>query len=83
MIPEVDPASGHLPPGRYRATYGEVKERFCDGHAFAESRTRFALWSGLDRYLAAWFVAEQQLGSPVLLAIWMGGSYISATCRLV
>jgi hypothetical protein len=78
VIPDLDGATGHLPPGRYRATYEQVKARFCDHPDFVGSQKRARLWEGFERYLTAWFEVEDQLGSRLLLAVWLGGSYMSA-----
>lgn len=51
MIPAVDPATGLLPAGRWRATLAEVKARFVDEAPFpSERETVFralCLWSDL------------------------------------
>lgn len=77
MIPELLP-NGHLPPGRHPATLSEVEERFVTGADFSDSPTRPEIWEGFLSYMAAWDTAEQTLGSPVLRAIWLAGSFISS-----
>lgn len=77
MIPELLP-SGHLPPGRHPATLPEIEERFVTATDFAASRTRAEIWEGFLSYMTAWDEAEQALGTPVLRAIWLAGSFISS-----
>lgn len=82
MIPDLDASTGHLPPGRYRATLTEVHARFVDHADFAGSATRGAIWDGFVAYMAAWREVEDTLadvlgGRPLVMSVWLGGSFIS------
>lgn len=79
MIPPEDPATGHLPCGRYQTDFVEVHERFVAAPQFATSTTRRTVWDGLTGYLAHWDTVSQQLGLPgLLMRVWLGGSFVSA-----
>lgn len=82
MIPELDVSTGHLPPGRYRATLTEVHARFVAHSDFVASPTRRSVWDGFIAYISAWQQMEDQLaadlgGKRLLRAVWLGGSFIS------
>lgn len=82
MVPERDPATGHLPPGRYRCSLGEVHDRFVLAADMQPSTARPALWSGLLAYLGAWRDAEADLsphlaGRPLVKCVWLAGGFIS------
>ncbi len=82
MIPALDPATGHLPRGRYLSDLQQIEARFVTHPSFAASATRRGVWSGLVDYLGAWDDAETQLAphlpGPLLLGAWFGGSFVSA-----
>jgi hypothetical protein len=81
-IPDWDQSTRHLPPGRYRATLAEIHELLVSAPAFAASETRQQVWSGFVRYLAAWRQVQAGLaaelnGNQLILALWLGGSFVS------
>ncbi len=80
MIPPL--GSMHLPAGRYRVTPDDVHARFVAHEEFAGSETRAACWAGLVRYLTEWSTLEAKLAAPragrrLLMALWLGGSFVS------
>jgi hypothetical protein len=80
VIPLLEGQPPHLPPGRYRATLGEVLERFVEG--MPTSSTRGQIWQGFMSYLDAWGATEDQLrqfldGAPLVRVAWLAGSFIS------
>jgi hypothetical protein len=77
VIPPHDPASGCLPPGRYLTSLNAVRDRYVLDDEFEYSTTRIRNWAGLADYLAAWDVAETQLGVKVLLGVWIAGSFVT------
>ena len=78
MIPDLDASTGHLPPGRYRATLTEIHARFVDHPDFAESLTRPDVWDGFIGYMTAWQRLEEALAEQQLvMSAWLGGSFIS------
>ena len=75
MIPELNAATGHLPPGRYGCFLGEVRDRFVLAEDMQPSDTRPVLWSGLLAYLGAWrnagtALSSQLNGRPLVKAVW-------------
>ncbi|KAA1430673.1 hypothetical protein KV112_11575 [Mycolicibacter sp. MYC123] len=67
MIPELDPTHGLLPPGRYRATRIEVRQRFVDGRGAHRQR----LWQD-------WESATNLLRRHVHVnAAWLYGQFLS------
>ncbi|MGE2690277.1 DUF6932 family protein [Mycolicibacterium pulveris] len=78
MIPEL--SGGHVPPGRYRASLEEVRDRFVAHPDFVESASRPGLFAGLIRYLVAWEQVQEttQADDRLLKAIWIAGSFASA-----
>lgn len=67
MIPELDPAHGLLPPGRYRATRDDVHQRFVDGRGARRQR----LWQD-------WESATNLLRRHVHVnAAWLYGQFLS------
>lgn len=78
MLPPLEPTTGHLPPGRYAATLDEIHSAFVAAPQFRGSQTRTDLWQGFLAYLAAWGSAEKEVGAPVLLSIWLAGSFVSS-----
>jgi hypothetical protein len=82
VIPDLDPSTGHLPLGRYRATLTEVYDRFVDHPDFADSPTRHTIWDSFIAYMTAWRTMEDQLaaelgGQRLVMAVWLAGSFIS------
>lgn len=82
MIPDLDPVNGHLPPGRYGCSLGEVRDRFVLAGDMQPSDSRPALWSGLLAYLGAWRDADATLaphldGRPLVKAVWLAGGFVS------
>lgn len=77
-IPPLDPETGHLPPGRYRTTLPNIKQRFVLSPDFQASSTRAAIWDGFTSYLLAWKTSQAALGQPILKTIWVGGSFTSS-----
>lgn len=77
-IPPFDPATGHLPPGRYRTTLPEIHERFVRAPEFQLSSTREEIWTGFTNYLQAWKVSQAAIGQDVLKVVWVGGSFTSS-----
>ncbi|MBP2523597.1 MULTISPECIES: DUF6932 family protein [unclassified Rhodococcus (in: high G+C Gram-positive bacteria)] len=79
MIPNLDPTSGHLPPGRFRCTLPEIEQRFVDDAQFATSKRRRMLFDQLLTYLRDWELALDVVSAPgVLKQIWIAGSFASA-----
>lgn len=67
MIPELT-ADGFLPLGRYRATEGEIEDRFVTG---IPTPRRAEVWSH-------WLQATSHLRALVpVCAAWLGGSFLS------
>lgn len=62
MIPELDRATGYLPPGVHDATFGEFQERF------ATNGRRLALLNGLRQVVSQLFKAGVE-------EVFVGGSY--------
>ncbi|MGW4590652.1 DUF6932 family protein [Amycolatopsis thermoflava] len=78
MIPALDSA-GNLPPGRYRASFEEIEDRFVNHPQFATSSTRAGIWEGLGLYLQTWEALNEDLACPQLLRwLWIGGSFTSS-----
>lgn len=77
MVPELDQQSGHLPPGRYRATLNEVEALFVSDERFLFSATRKDVWEGFLDYTVAWADVERELGVQLVHVWWLGGSFIS------
>lgn len=84
MSPDIPPFNeqGHLPPGRYSVTLEQLEERFVRHADFASSETRPDRWRGFREYISLWKDVqrrvEQDLDRPLVKAIWLGGSFISA-----
>lgn len=82
MIPPSDPATGHLPCGRYQTDFYEVHARYVVAPEFDGSETRPVVWEGLVAYLAEWDATTAglvpYLPGPLLLRVWLGGSFVSA-----
>lgn len=73
MLPELCSKSNHLPLGRYLTTVGELQDRFVEAHEFAESGTRKQIFND-------WLTSVEMLrdlGSDLLEATWIGGSFTS------
>ncbi|GAY19105.1 hypothetical protein [Mycobacterium sp. shizuoka-1] len=67
MIPDLDGSHGQLPPGRYRASRGELHDRFVDGRG----AHRQQLW-------ADWESATSLLCRHVTVnAAWLYGQFVS------
>lgn len=82
MIPDLDSATKHLPPGRYLCSMREVRERFVLAYDMSGSATRPTVWRGLLAYVAAWDAVQadlaQHLGDSALVkCLWLAGSFIS------
>ncbi|BCJ71200.1 hypothetical protein CS0771_07440 [Catellatospora sp. IY07-71] len=82
VIPEFA-RNGHLPPGRYKVTMEQVRERFVEDSRFKDSATRLDRWDGLTKYLALWRAAEDRVapildGRSLIKSVWLGGSFISS-----
>jgi hypothetical protein len=77
VIPAHDDATGCLPPGRYLTSVEEIAERFVLHDDFEGSATRARNWVGLNAYLTAWDEAEAEVGSRVLIGIWIAGSFVT------
>jgi hypothetical protein len=74
--------NGHLPVGRWPATFDELYEAFVTHPRFAGSETRRQVWAGLTVYLRRWETFRQRLnhllGEETLIkCLWLGGSFIS------
>jgi hypothetical protein len=83
LLPDLDSASGHLPPGRYGCDLSDVHDRFVRVPDMEGSSTRSGLWSGLIGYLAAWGSAQDLLadhlgGQRLVKCVWLAGGFISA-----
>lgn len=76
-VPSLDPATGHLPPGRYRTSLSAIEECFVLGAEFVASTTRAPIWDGFINYLRAWKESQMTLGYPILKTLWIGGSFTS------
>lgn len=82
MVPDLDPATGHLPPGRYGCSLEEVHDRFVLAPDMRPSDARPAVWSGLLAYLAAWRDVQTGLAAhlddrSLVKAVWLAGGFIS------
>jgi len=77
-LPGIDPATGCLPPGRHPATFEGLRRVFVDADEFAGSSTRAAKWEGFLAYVAAWEQVEALLGDRLVLAWWIGGSFVTS-----
>lgn len=77
-IPPLDLQTGHLPPGRYRTTLFNIRERFVESAEFQDSSTREHIWAGFTDYLVAWKQSQVRLGQSILKTIWIGGSFVSS-----
>lgn len=77
-IPDETPSTHTLPPGRHPTTLAEIACQYVDHARFRSSLTRRDVWSGFLSYVAAWELAERELGGQVVIAWWIGGSFISA-----
>ncbi len=82
MVPDLDPTTGHLPPGRYRCSLTEVHDRFVLAPDMRPSEARPALWSGLLAYLGAWRDAGTCLAThlddrPLVKSVWLAGGFTS------
>lgn len=81
MIPALDPATGHLPRGRYLCDFPEIEQRFVSDFSFTASATRAEVWRGLLDYLGAWDDTQTALSAhlpgPLVLGAWLGGSFVS------
>jgi hypothetical protein len=78
VLPLLDPATGHIPPGRYATTLTEIQAEYVDAPRFQSSSTRSDIWAGFLAYLSAWRAAQDEAGRDVLLSLWIGGSFISS-----
>lgn len=78
-LPPHDVGTGTLPPGRYRASFADVEQRYVADSRFAPSKTRRRNWDGFEVYREAWAAAEQglELERPLVHAYWVAGSFIS------
>lgn len=79
VLPDLDPVTGELPPGRYLTDLDAIHERFVAHDQFASSVNRPIVWAGFTAYRKAWDVAEGELGEQVILAWWIGGSFASSS----
>lgn len=77
VIPPLTP-EGQLPCGRYPAGLEEVEAAFVSASEFAGSSTRPQVWRGFLEWLDEWSVVEEQLGVPLLGAVWIAGSFTSS-----
>lgn len=80
MIPPLVGDPAHLPPGRYRTTLDEVRERFVE--QVPQSCTRREIWEGFRAYLEAWSSTEELLaphldGLALVRTAWLAGSFVS------
>ena len=84
MIPDLDPVSSHLPPGRYACSLTDVRDRFVTNPHAGQSAARDTVWSGLLAYLAAWEHVQSEFAQPLagtqlVKALWLAGSFISGS----
>lgn len=71
MLPQLDPSTGLLPPGRYLATLAEVELEFVLSSWAAASSSRRDIWSEFGQALSQF----RALADPMLLTCWLGGSF--------
>lgn len=81
-LPAIDPATGCLPSGRFPATFAELRRAFVDAEEFAGSKSRAAKWDGFVAYVAAWEQVEALIGDRLVLAWWIGGSFVTSAIEV-
>src|SRR5436309_2332833 len=81
-LPALDLTTGCLPPGRYPATLDGVRAAFVEAPALSASKTRPDRWSGFLAYISAWEQIEGLLGERIVLAWWIGGSFVSSVIEV-
>lgn len=81
-LPALDPTTGCLPPGRHPATFEDLRLTFVEAEEFAPSGSRTAKWEGLRAYVAAWDHIENMLGDRLVLAWWIGGSFVTSAIEV-
>jgi hypothetical protein len=69
-LPDPDPNTGLLPPGRYAADLAELYSRFVTAPRFVASTTRELLWDQWARHRA---IVEAETGE--IARMWLGGSF--------
>ncbi|GAB4084082.1 hypothetical protein GCM10028784_07120 [Myceligenerans cantabricum] len=77
-----DSETGFPPPGRTRLGFEEARAELVEAPRFTGSETRAQLWLGLERYVARFADLEalhaSYLGDrPLLLYLWLAGSFVS------
>jgi hypothetical protein len=78
----IDHATGCLTPGRHPATFAELRRAFVEAEEFAGSGTRAAKWEGFLAYVAAWDQVEALLDDRLVLAWWIGGSFVTSAVEV-
>lgn len=81
-IPLLDPHTGCLPPGRFPATLEQVEAAFVRDPYFAASTSRAGIWRGFAAYRATWDLAESLLGNQLVVAWWIGGSFLTSAVEV-
>lgn len=81
-LPAIDPGTGCLPPGRHPATFAEMRRMFVEADEFAGSSTRAATWEGFLAYVATWEQIEAMLSERLVLAWWVGGSFVTSAVEV-
>ncbi|NDZ83654.1 hypothetical protein G3I19_35120 [Streptomyces sp. SID10853] len=71
-LPELNQATGLLPPGRYTANLDQLHTRFVAAPDFADSRTRKQLWAEWEQHR---LIVEAVTGG--ISRLWLGGSFVS------
>jgi predicted nucleotidyltransferase len=71
-LPEPDPDTGLLPPGRYAANLADVHSAFVTSERFIDSATRARLWAEWEQHRA---IVDAETGG--VARIWLCGSFVS------
>ncbi|WP_067964182.1 DUF6932 family protein [Nocardiopsis trehalosi] len=72
LLPEFDPVTGLLPPGRYTADLDTLHDRLVSAPGFTASATRAPIWAEWELHRAA---VEAEAGE--ITRLWLGGSFVS------
>ncbi|WP_150208447.1 DUF6932 family protein [Streptomyces venezuelae] len=73
VLPDLDPKTGLLPPGRYPASLSHLERAYVSAPGFADSSTRRHLWEEWQCHRA---IVEAETGD--IARTWLGGSFVSA-----
>ncbi|EME96541.1 hypothetical protein H340_30943 [Streptomyces mobaraensis NBRC 13819 = DSM 40847] len=72
-LPEPDPVTGLLPPGRHTADLGQLRAAFVDAPCFSDADERKLLWDEWECHRGALEAVAGEISR-----LWVAGSFVSA-----